>query len=862
MTRGAPGRNLLKILSAPLAVALAAALLMPRPAPAQSGVVVPIAPGQSIQAVVDANPAGTTYLLRHGIHRYVGPIGNGTIHIRPKEGDTFLGEDGAILRGSVDVDPAAFTPSGTWYAAPWSQEISTGVDLGEGSYTGVKYREDLFADDQPVWQVESLADLDLGANEWYHDRTNDRIYLSFNPAGKDLELSLVSFAIRSDVKFVTIRHLTIEKYANDAQTGAVEGQSNADYWLIEDCLIRHNHGTGLKLGWFGKARNCRLLWNGQLGVGGRGANLLIEYCEVAWNNYAGFSYGWEGGGSKFFLTENAVVRGCHFHHNIGAGIWFDSNNRDALIEYNIVHDNVDSGIFYEISYGSTIRYNTVYYNGQKRGTLWADPAGIMISASDSCYVYSNRVWGNQRNIIMLQQRRGSGRWGPFEARGARIFDNVIGWESYYGFYLKETIGTSNQLVGVFDDTGLDMITSAEWDNRFYRNRYQDPGNPGARLWRWQWLGRNQSFSEWQNSRQDTDGTMSPDLAGLLNTYDPDRAAPGEVLLGVKLLSAAPGSAMTIAVTLENPTASVHSGHFTLASSPAGAATLRSAAPGSRLSGWEVSIGSGQRISFFTSGSGILPGEGEILRLEFGLAPGIGRNSEISFTFNELEIADNSRNLLRVRLTLNRVTVGCALAGDVNGDGKIDVFDLLTLLSYLNGQVNPNPDQLACADLDPNGRIDIFDLLKILSLIGGRAATLAAAPQAGTVPEWGQVREQLAGLGLEPQVIEQVRQLYQEAVGLSLPRAFTLEQNSPNPFNPSTTLGFSVPEGYEGEVSLQVFDLRGRLVRTLSEGPREPGHHLVFWDGSDQQGHPLASGIYFYRLRAGDFAQTRKMVLMK
>ncbi len=88
----------------------------------------------------------------------------------------------------------------------------------------------------------------------------------------------------------------------------------------------------------------------------------------------------------------------------------------------------------------------------------------------------------------------------------------------------------------------------------------------------------------------------------------------------------------------------------------------------------------------------------------------------------------------------------------------------------------------------------------------------------------------------------------------------LGQNYPNPFNPSTTIAFSLPQS--GHVKLQVFDLRGRLVRTLLDETRPQGRQAVDWDGRDQRGSGVASGMYFYRLDAGKQTQQRRMMLLK
>ena len=90
---------------------------------------------------------------------------------------------------------------------------------------------------------------------------------------------------------------------------------------------------------------------------------------------------------------------------------------------------------------------------------------------------------------------------------------------------------------------------------------------------------------------------------------------------------------------------------------------------------------------------------------------------------------------------------------------------------------------------------------------------------------------------------------------ALPEGFSLLQNYPNPFNPSTTISYQLPA--QSHVSLKVFDALGREVTTLVDGVEEPGYRAVKWDASQ-----FASGIYFYRLHAGDFERTNKMIVIK
>ena len=93
----------------------------------------------------------------------------------------------------------------------------------------------------------------------------------------------------------------------------------------------------------------------------------------------------------------------------------------------------------------------------------------------------------------------------------------------------------------------------------------------------------------------------------------------------------------------------------------------------------------------------------------------------------------------------------------------------------------------------------------------------------------------------------------------LPQIF-LQQNHPNPFSPSTLISFSLMMG--GEVELAVYNIQGRLIRTLAEGYRPAGEYEVAWDGADEYGIDVAAGVYLYRLRLDELEETRKMILVR
>ena len=95
-----------------------------------------------------------------------------------------------------------------------------------------------------------------------------------------------------------------------------------------------------------------------------------------------------------------------------------------------------------------------------------------------------------------------------------------------------------------------------------------------------------------------------------------------------------------------------------------------------------------------------------------------------------------------------------------------------------------------------------------------------------------------------------------------PRALALYQSSPNPLNPSTTISYAITESAGLETRLEVYNLRGQIVRILVDKVQEPGVYQVFWDGADSQGKEVPSGVYFYRLRAGERSRMRKMVVLR
>jgi len=95
---------------------------------------------------------------------------------------------------------------------------------------------------------------------------------------------------------------------------------------------------------------------------------------------------------------------------------------------------------------------------------------------------------------------------------------------------------------------------------------------------------------------------------------------------------------------------------------------------------------------------------------------------------------------------------------------------------------------------------------------------------------------------------------------SIPQVFTLAQNYPNPFNPNTTIQYTLPQ--HAWVKINIYNILGRKVKNLVDEYQPAGYKKIIWDGKNDKGEEVASGIYFYRIQAKDFTQVKKMVLLK
>ena len=203
------------------------------------------------------------------------------------------------------------------------------------------------------------------------------------------------------------------------------------------------------------------------------------------------------------------------------------------------------------------------------------------------------------------------------------------------------------------------------------------------------------------------------------------------------------------------------------------------------------------------------------------------------------------------------------AADVNGDGIVNIQDLVAVAAAL-GEAGEND-----ADVNGDGIVDIRDLVAVAAALGEVAAAPAVLRQQGAVhltqeevQHW-LTQAQQADL-TDATSVRGIRFLEQLLAAFT-PKETALLPNYPNPFNPETWIPYQLAT--PADVSLTIYDIQGRVVRDLDLGHQRPGvYHsrarAAYWDGRNAVGEPVASGVYFYTLTAGDFTATRKLLIRK
>ncbi len=199
--------------------------------------------------------------------------------------------------------------------------------------------------------------------------------------------------------------------------------------------------------------------------------------------------------------------------------------------------------------------------------------------------------------------------------------------------------------------------------------------------------------------------------------------------------------------------------------------------------------------------------------------------------------------------------------DVNGDGAVNILDLVAVAQALG------KDSLK-GDVNGDGVVNVFDLVFVAGAIGGGGAAPSAYSPELSIISAADVERWLAGaqgLGVGDAHFQRGIRFLEGLLAALTPKETTLLPNYPNPFNPETWIPYRLAR--EAEVAITIYDTKGTPVRRLALGNQAAGYYAergkaAYWDGRNESGEAVASGIYIYQFRAGDYAASRRMVIVK
>ena len=257
-------------------------------------------------------------------------------------------------------------------------------------------------------------------------------------------------------------------------------------------------------------------------------------------------------------------------------------------------------------------------------------------------------------------------------------------------------------------------------------------------------------------------------------------------------------------------------------------------------------------------TGGVSGTGSLLSINFeAKAAGEG-----NLNLHEVRLGNPNGDAIPHELVINPITVEGSW--DVNGDGQINIFDLI-LVAQSFGQANPQ------VDVNNDGTVNIFDLIAVAQRLG--ESTTNEAPTIRRNADLHSLHsETIQGWIDMAHVVDDGSLAFQLGIAnlkcllaAIIPEKTALLANYPNPFNPETWIPYHLAN--DTDVMLTIYDIKGSVVRQFSLGYHQAGYYTdrtkaAYWDGRNEHGESVASGAYFYQLQTGDYSAMRKMVILK
>ena len=382
-----------------------------------------------LKAVVELseNGPGTTFCLLSGVHRV-------TESVILQNGDTFVGENGAVINGAILLSDWKSDQPGVWktdVAKGISKEKNKDDKSGKirQSSDGNVNSEYIYFDDEMLSWAPNVSR--VTASSFHINYQTDTVYIGRKPAGSKIELGQTPDLFTGTASDVTIQNLVFEKFATPAgkDTAIINpANENAKRWTIESNEFRLNHGRCVKGGPSGSENgngavinNNYFHHNGFQAIGGSNDNGVISNNEVAYSNQLEFVFAWAGAALKAGTTSNGIWENNYVHDNEGNGIWIDVHsglNGRNIIRNNRVVNNRVNGIHYENSENARIQGNWCEGNGSLEFST-PKGAGILISSSTNVEIVGNTVLGNHTAITAKSNtRRGN-------VDGIKVTNNVI-----------------------------------------------------------------------------------------------------------------------------------------------------------------------------------------------------------------------------------------------------------------------------------------------------------------------------------------------------------------------------------------------------------------------------------------------------